>query len=179
MREDCRRALSLLADGECSGARMHGAIDRLIADADMKELWERYHLIGQVLRREQVQLQLRPIADRVGAVVYRDLRALAPPKPRSRRRQVVAPLALALAAGTAMLAVFVLPEITRTSGNPDVAVGGDRPIAAANDQRWRRDDPLVRARLNQLVVEHQERAPSSGLAGVVSYAAVVGYEGRP
>ena len=97
---------------------------------------------------------------------------LAPP-----RWHQFAPVVTALAAAFALVAIFVIPDEAGT-GDPLVAGTDDLPFVAPTDQRWQLEDPMVRAKLEQLVVSHHERAPGPGLSGFVSYAAVVGHEDR-
>jgi sigma-E factor negative regulatory protein RseA len=65
MNEDPLQSLSLLLDGECSGAEMQRAIDRLLADSELQQCWERFHLAGHVLRGDAANQKVRLVARQV------------------------------------------------------------------------------------------------------------------
>ena len=51
--------LSALVDGELAGRNALGLYDSVERDPALRAAWERYHLIGQVLRGERVQRDRR------------------------------------------------------------------------------------------------------------------------
>ena len=180
MTEDPRQTLSALLDGECSRRQMHRAITSLLADEDHRQCWERYLLFGRVLRGEPVSRAARRVAPGVRAALAATVRELPPQPSAGLQTRLFAPLAAALAAGVALLAVLIGPtgpfdvsnSAGRSMGNPGFA-------GVQGEPRWQRADPLLRTKLDQLLVNHHERAPAPGLPGFVAYASVVGYEGRP
>jgi hypothetical protein len=101
-----------------------------------------------------------------------------PARPRSRRWRQYVPLTSALAAALAMVAIFVVPGEFDTT-DAGIVDAGNIPSVATTAQRWQRDDPFLRAKLDELLVSHHELTPGSGLSGFVSYADFVGYEDRP
>lgn len=210
MKEDSRQTLSALLDGESSGLEMQHAVDRLLSDCELRQCWERYHLVGHALRRERLDSDVRLMSDRVHEALA-DVSLAEPiaaeagldqpdssqgavsgsamtPGPSNDRLPVRVPLApprwrqfapvvTALAAAFALVAIFVIPDEAIT-GDPLVAGVDDPPLVAPIDQRRQVEDPMIRAKLEQLLVSHHERAPGPGLSGFVSYAAVVGHEDR-
>jgi sigma-E factor negative regulatory protein RseA len=199
MSEDPRQSLSALLDGECSPRETRSAVDGLLGNVELTACWERYHLIGRAMRAEPIDTQAREIAGRVrGALGANVLHMPARTRYPSRapiHTRLFAPLATALAAGVALLAVVIGPTGPFDLGSPvsadkapvtamlpfgSVGSGSDAAVTrAVSDVRWQQADPIVRAKLDSLVVSHQERLSEEGLPGFVSYAAVVGYEGRP
>jgi sigma-E factor negative regulatory protein RseA len=185
MTEVSRQTLSALLDGECSSAEMHRAIDQLLADEALRQCWERYHLIGHVIGRQPVAGAVRTVAPHVREMLAAE--AVLPMTPRRKRPRLVrfAPMTAAIAAGFALVAVFVVPfdprgEFAPSAGIADARRANEALIAGATpDDRSRKNDPLLRARLEQLVVNHHERAAGPGLSGFVSYATVVGRPGQP
>ncbi|MGB5832505.1 MAG: RseA family anti-sigma factor, partial [Thiohalocapsa sp.] len=153
-------------------------IDRLLADTDLKLVWERYHLIGRVLRHEHVNRDAAWVASQVRDRLTSENVVPITPRPATGRLRSAAPLATALAAGLALVAVFLVPLGPVDVVDPPALDRQGRSLIAESDRRWQRDDPLLRGRLDQLVINHHERAPGPGLSGLVSYAAVVGYESR-
>ena len=197
MNEDSRQSLSVLLDGECSGPEMQRAIDQLLADGEMQQRWERFHLASHVLRGEHADLSGRLAGRRIldslagldpvqpgGARTSwsssgpGSARAKMPARPRSRRWRQYVPLTSALAAALAMVAIFVVPGEFDTT-DAGIVDAGNIPSVATTAQRWQRDDPFLRAKLDELLVSHHELTPGSGLSGFVSYADFVGYEDRP
>jgi len=185
MTEVSRQTLSALLDGECSGSEMHRAIDQLLADEALRQCWERYHLIGHVIGRQSVVREARTIAPRVREALAPEALLPMTPRRRSPRFHHFAPLMAAIAAGFALVAIFLIPFGPQDAFAPSAvtadAHGTDDALTAgaAPDQRTRRDDSLLRARLEQLVVNHHEQAAGPGLSGFVSYATVVGRPGQP
>lgn len=175
---------------------MQSAIDRLLAEGELRRCWERYHLVGQVLRRQTVGKDARLVAAHVrdalaGEISKRENSsrgtASGPTRvstgDRSRpvarlmptRWRQFAPLATALAAAFTLVGILAIPD---EPGSTDRLAAGPAgsPDIASTDRRWERNDSMIRAKLEQLVVSHHERAPGLALTGLASYAAVVGYE---
>ncbi|MFE8033192.1 sigma-E factor negative regulatory protein [Thiohalocapsa marina] len=203
---DLQQTLSALLDGECPARALGPELDRVLGDPDARARWERYHLIGRLMRSEAVDLDARDIAARVRERIGSDLvpmrrRTRLPSRTWSpaRIRQVV-PLASALAASVAVLAV-VIGSSGMPGFDPGFEPGGPGPLVAAEpgeptwtqpqlqpgssaegaalataEPRWQQSDPLVRAKLDSLLLDHQERLSQTGMPGFVSYTAVVGYE---
>lgn len=198
MTDEQRQRLSALLDGEGGALDQGQAIDEAIADAQLREHWERYAMISRALRGEPVSTAARELAPRVAAALAE---APAPPaalparppargwghrRPGGGGRRLPRPvLGVALAAGVALVAVVVGP---RLGGHLDGAAPAARLAARAPAtviERWRVDQddlaPLIAVvnapRLNELLVSHRERSVNNGLTGFMPYATVVGYGG--
>lgn len=168
------QTLSELLDGECSGPQVHDAIDALLTDEALRQRWERYHLIRHVIARQPVTRDLRTIAPRVREALAPETVLTMTPRRQPRQLRQFAPLTAAIAAGFALVAMVLVPFGPADEFAPG-PLSADAPVADQRPESGRpQDDPLLRARLEQLVVSHHEQAAGPGLAGFVSYATVVG-----
>lgn len=52
MKDRMRESLSALCDGECNELELRRVLNHVNDDADMREEWRRYHLIGALMRDE-------------------------------------------------------------------------------------------------------------------------------
>ncbi len=112
MKDHQRQALSALVDGELPASQAGGLLDALGRDPELRDQWERYHLIGGALRGEAASLAYREIAERTRARIAAEPTVLAPAAARPRRPSRLAPFAgVALAASAAFLAVFAVPAL--------------------------------------------------------------------
>ncbi|TVQ92629.1 MAG: hypothetical protein EA400_03395 [Chromatiaceae bacterium] len=200
MTDEQRQRLSLLMDGECGPLETRRAIDEASNDAHLRACWERYQLIGQVLRGESVILPARGIAAGVAAAVAREPTPLRPP----RRRQPPAAgasapiIGVALAAGLVLLAVVVGPRLDGPLARPNLpgnvltetavaatwqtfgglvqsGVQGGRAVPVTD--HWQVGEPAVASRLNELLVNHRERAAVTSFTGPIPFVTVVGHAG--
>jgi sigma-E factor negative regulatory protein RseA len=182
--------LSALVDGELADRKALSLRDALDRDPALSTTWERYHLIGQVLRGERVSLDARGVA----AAVRERLRSeSAPPTAElavARVRVWRPPFAgAALAAAAVLLAVFAVPGLYQ---GPESAPLARTPLAAAapfaltadarefdevqQPRRWQTDREALASRLDLFLVNHQEATPVAGVNGMLPYATLVGYE---
>jgi hypothetical protein len=179
MNDEQRRLISQLMDGECSEAELSRAIDCLLADVQLQQTWKRYLLIGQGIRQETIRYDIRSQADPSHKSPLFDPRSSLKHRGISRWRiGLTVPLGVALAAGLALIALVLLPEKSVVKVAP-IATTAPDSATREPEQRWQRDSPLPRAKLDQLIVDHQERAGGPGITGVASYVPVIGYEGQP
>jgi sigma-E factor negative regulatory protein RseA len=178
--EQQRQRVSALMDGEVGRFEAAAAVTDLMRSPDLTGRWERWHLIGRALRGEPNDLAARATAERVSAAIAAHERPgrAAPgagglPAPRPWR-----PIAGAIAAGILALGLAVVligPVEQAWQPRGSLADARQQPTA----ERWQQSDPAVRARLDRLLVNHQEQVAGLGRTGVAAYAAVVGYERRP
>ena len=52
MSEQLKESLSAVMDGEADEFEIRRVLDEATSDAELRGVWERYHLIGSVLRGE-------------------------------------------------------------------------------------------------------------------------------
>jgi negative regulator of sigma E activity len=175
MNRPAEETVSVLVDGETGSDALPGALDQLLADDALKACWARYQLISLCLRREPMAVDARDVARRVSdALSQQAVVPMVRPARGSRVRAVI-PIASALAAGLALVAIFVAPQLSTTSYSPPRPLAGLPPAAGA-PARWHSADPVLRAKLDRLIVSHNENAAGPVLTGVMAYAAVVGHE---
>ena len=65
MSEEIRERLSALVDGELGEPEAVGMLDRLNVDAELKQVWERYHLVSDVIRNNLPVFASVDLVDRV------------------------------------------------------------------------------------------------------------------
>lgn len=132
--------LSALADGELDAASVAGACARWRADASAQETWHAYHLIGDVLRSED--LAGEPRSDHAAVLKLRERLASEPVPlspglaavhraPAPRRARPWATLS-AIAAGFAAVAVVLVVLRGQPGDEPDRALDVARRDAATS-----------------------------------------------
>jgi negative regulator of sigma E activity len=135
--------LSALFDGELAPQQAEMVIRRALKDPAMRSRWERYAVIGACLRGEPLAAGRGPnLADRVRARLAaeteqaeRGLQVTVPAAMVSRARALFGRGALggAIAAGVAVLSVFVVRSIAPAPGDAGtlVAQGAAVPVATS------------------------------------------------
>lgn len=165
--------LSAFMDNELDELDTRRLLAALAEDAALRAAWERYHLVGAVLRREP--LAPADVATRVAA----QLRAQ--PVPR-RAWRPLARLAgqLAVAASVAAIAIVGAQWWLNPGGEPPLTTAQNAapPVEylRARGSRWDTNQREVENTLNAYLVEHNEFALTSGVSGMLPYVRVVGYD---
>jgi sigma-E factor negative regulatory protein RseA len=159
-----RQTLSALMDGHSDSDQFDGACGLWRSNAQARECWHTYHLIGDVLRSDE--LAARPARDAAFLSAVRSRLAQEPvplaPAPiapaaavgdaKRWRGRLVAPMAVA-AGFVAVAGVLVVTRV----GNPDVAPAV--PVAAGNGQPdvMVANGQLIRdARLDRYLAAHRQ-----------------------
>jgi sigma-E factor negative regulatory protein RseA len=183
MSDDQRQRISELQDGELESNAAARLLDALVSDPRLQGDWERYHLIGQVLRGEPVMVERRAIVAEVRQQLSAEPTILAPARLQGVRRGRLRPsTGMALAAAAAIFAVFVLPGLLNRSSllapvPPAAPTFAGQPSAGMPvTKRWDLDRPELVSKLDLYLVNHQENAPAVGAKGMLPYATLVGYE---
>jgi sigma-E factor negative regulatory protein RseA len=176
--------VSALSDGALDDHGLDELRAELQQDPGLREHWERYHLIGQLIRREPIRLDARGMGDRVSAALAREPDNVTRLPTRRTPRSGVAPFAgAALAAAAAFLAVFAIPGLFHWMGDDAAVVDtrGTAPrLAGPNLVRgapaiWEQH-PELASKLNLYLLNHQESAPAAGVRGVLPYVSFVTYD---
>lgn len=177
MNEVMRERISALVDGQMEQAEAVKLLDSVTRDGEMARVWERYHLIGDVLRREHVELLGAELRHRVHEDLAREPSSLRPSRETRRRLPKLRPMSiggLALAASVAIAAVLVLrPQGSMVAPFPAQLAGVSQKADAG--VRWDIGHPAVEARLNNYLVTHSEHA-GDGVQGMLHFARIVSYD---
>ena len=182
MNEQQREQLSALLDGELPQELVEPNLRVLGADSEMRAAWERYDLIGSILREEPVHPEYRSIADRVRAQLREEKVVPLPKRARAdRSSRWQAWGGIGLAAAAAFFTVFVAPQFFSSDwpGEPQMAASlslSQKFSPAENYPQWSLDQPELAQKLDRFLVNHQLRSPAARIQGFLPYAMVVGYE---
>lgn len=192
--DDMKEKLSALVDNELDELDERRVMKALESDADLRQTWERYHLVRSVLHQELDVLVPSGMAARVAAQIESE-----PANAARFRRGKVNRIAgtLAMAASVAVIAVAAVQWFNRPATAPIPFLAGQsvpvNPVAApvpslvadqsmpdnfirAGATRWDVKEPETESTLNAFLVEHNEFASSSGIGGMMPYVRVVGYD---
>jgi sigma-E factor negative regulatory protein RseA len=180
MIQEKKQRVSALVDGEYAGASADLVAD-VAGDDELRGVWERYHLIGQALRGENIDPRAQSTAGALAPTLDAESALIRVPGSRWGLRGRIAPVAGAvLATAAALLAMVSVPPLFQ---GLDIAPGraatvADRGWVFIDDaRRWREQPPALSSKLDRLVVNHQAAVPSVGMDGMLSYAALVGHGG--
>ncbi|HEY5682689.1 MAG TPA: sigma-E factor negative regulatory protein [Sulfuricaulis sp.] len=175
--EDNREKLSALVDNELNDLDERRVLTALEQDVELRNTWERYHLVRSVLRQDMDTVLSPEIAKRVSASIEKD-----PVSAISFPRQKVIQLigTFAIAASVAAIAIAGVQFLNRPHSGPVASLAVNEPapenIIRAGTTRWDRKEPETESALNNFLVEHNEFASSSGIGGMMPYVRVVGYD---
>jgi len=199
--------VSALLDNELSDHESDSVLAKISQDSDLQQCWERYHMIGDVMRGESLNLRAGEISQRVKKDIDSEPAIISIPKKgksRSWKSNWIKPAAgAALAASVATVVVLnttdllgldesiqsakvasITPTPTPTQSIVTVAnINSAVPIQAPHQTlpgtRWKNlKEPSLQSRLNSYLVNHSEYvAPGTGM-GVMPYATFVGYDSK-
>ncbi|MCU7923659.1 MAG: sigma-E factor negative regulatory protein [Candidatus Thiodiazotropha sp. (ex Dulcina madagascariensis)] len=178
--------LSALVDDELPESEISGEINKLTQNPSSRDIWSRYHLIGDAMRSELGTLHHTGIAQAISSRLEDEPVVLAPAAlKRSARPRKRALTGLAVAASLAAVAVVMAPQMINPEGSeaPQQALAVNRPpetktlYVAEDGTRWELlKKPKVESRLNAYLVNHQEFSPSSNIKGIMPFATFVSYD---
>ena len=185
MTEHEQERLSALVDDELPHAEISAAIKRLSSNDTQHATWSRYHLMGDVLRRELGPLVDPQMAARIHDRIADEPTVLAPGALKRPTPHWLKPAAgVAVAASVAAMAVVMAPQLISPEqvATPTAAVALNQPktqhvYVAETGTRWEMlQKPKVESRLNSYLVNHQEYAPAGNMKGIMPYATFVSYD---
>lgn len=190
MTDKLNEQISALLDNELSDTEMATVLTGLNQQHELRRKWDRYHLIGDIMRGEPVQLKATEISERVKRQIDSEPAIISMPKKTvtsARKYNWAKPVAgAALAASVATIAVVSAPgflgldepagpQLTATNISTTV------PVAHWNNSgtRWKNlSEPSLETRLNGYLVDHSGHvSPGTGI-GVMPYTTFVGYDNR-
>lgn len=187
MTEQEQERLSALVDDHLNRNEILTALGRLAADAQQQATWNRYHLIGDAMRRETGPLVDSLLAQRISRSIEAEPVVFAPAALKRPPAKWFRPAAgVAIAASVAALALTIAPQFINpeqgTPQTPAVAINPAPPAqliyVAEDGTRWELlGKPKVESRLNSYLVNHQEYAPAGNMKGIMPFASFVSYDG--
>jgi sigma-E factor negative regulatory protein RseA len=186
MTEQELERLSTLVDDELPPNEIGVEVQKLNQQAEARESWARYHLIGDAMRREMGSLYTPSLAQSISQRLENEPVVLAPAAiKRSGAFQRKAWVGMAVAASLGAVALVMTPQLINQEGSATQPAVAAQPAAsktyyvAQDGTRWELlKKPAVESRLNKYLVNHQERSPSSNIKGIMPYATFVSYDGK-
>lgn len=193
MNEQNREQISALMDGELE----HGApsvLNALEDNQEYRDVWHRYHLIGESLRGnlpEHIDLHL---ADRIRASIQNEPAILAPARNTTRNPFIKPAIGFAIAAS---VTVAVILGVKQAGVGPAATIAPAPVVAASQTPPQQQNyqvvrvtgDPAIRnpaqnygatadarTRLNRYLVNHNEYRSSAGVQGMLPYVRIVAHE---
>ena len=154
-------------------------LEQVSKDAALADEWERYHLVGAVMRKEHHHYE-PAFSERVRAQIEAEPSLLAPNNlaqdyektgaGSGRNRGLIT--TLAIAASIAAITVIGLPLKSIFDDSTPSSAFAD----ATNATRWQTKQPEFESRLNEFLVEHGEFSTASNMNGLIAYAKFVSYD---
>lgn len=193
MNDKTREAISALMDGEADELEVHRSLNQLKESPELREQWQRYHLMGAVLKEEASIVNLN-LADAVAAAIDEDLDAGVSPSTDSIATNIQARPAWysrfaggAVAASVALAVVLgfqqfnpgtdELPvQLVQNIANPSVQA---MPVAATTGGVSSQSAQQLadkQAKLQQYLLEHAEHAALNTSRGMMPFARVASFE---
>jgi sigma-E factor negative regulatory protein RseA len=186
MTEQEYEKLSALVDDELTEDEISIEIRKLSGNSSNRDVWSRYHLIGDAMRGETGPLYHSGLAQEISKRLEDEPVVLAPGAMKYRKGlKKRTYTGLAVAASLAAVAVVLAPQMI----NPESSESPQQNVAAAQQPepntlyvvedgtRWELlKKPKVESRLNSYLVNHQERSPSSNIKGIMPFANFVSYD---
>jgi sigma-E factor negative regulatory protein RseA len=172
--KEMKMRLSLLLDGELQARDNPRLLDKIATDAELKAVWGRYHLIGDVMRAAGRHGAVdQDFAARVSAAVRAEPTALAPRRSGKAPSDLRSRIAhFALAASLAAIAVIVGKSLS--DGGSISAPQAVAQAPAEQPPTPQAVESTAEARFNDYLLMHNETAYLAGSAGMLPYARLVG-----
>ncbi len=187
MTEKLNEKVSALMDGDLAGSDAQDVIHDLKQSAELRQCWERYHLIGDALRNNLPPVVRHDLASRISAAIEADtsqpLPTVVPFVSRQKNKPApffLKPLAgLAIAASVAAVAVVsfdmggdVAPAVQTMAAAPAQMQGVNRLPVSVTPLVV--DEAAAQSRLNDYLVNHSQY--STVMQGeMLPSARIVGY----
>ena len=158
--------ISAFMDGELAQHEAGGALESLRGEDEARDVWRRYHLIGDLMRDPQALSA--GFATRVGERIAQEPTVLAPP-PLPRRIEAARMPVWALSAAASLAAVALVGWVAFGPGEePQVALS---PPQVPQVQEAQQVAPPAAA--NDYLLAHQGYSPRNSLQGAAPYVRTV------
>lgn len=171
--KELRMRLSMLLDSDLDGRDNPRLIDRIEQDNELKSTWERYNLIGDVIRSRNGQLAGADFSARVRESIEKEPTVLAPKVFKDMSKAKPSVLSLGLAASLAVVAVLVGKSVSDHAEVFQTASKAVPEISQVATKSADSSENVAESRFNDYLVMHNETAYMAGSAGMLSYARLV------
>lgn len=160
-----KERISALMDGEASASEVGHALSGLKTDADLRRIWDTYHLIGDSIRGHVAPA----LAEKVSRQLAAEPSILAPQRrvPRTRVARLAFRAAAAVA-GIALVAWLALPGL---DPEPQQIAGSTPPATSVMAVTT-----PVAVGVENYLFAHQNYSPVGAIQGVASYLRTVADE---
>lgn len=169
-----KEKISEMLDDELNDIDHQHLIHKLREDAELRTVWERYHLMRAAIRRELDVMVSPALADRIASDIREESRPGTPFTARiPRMTRYLA--GMAVAASVAAVAIINLQPVSPLKTPAVLTAGGakqENVAAVSADPKQSQQNTL-----NSYLVEHSQFAPSAGMNGMMSNIRIVGYSG--
>lgn len=172
--KELRMRISMLMDADLDGRDNPRLVDKLEEDAELKATWERYHLIGDVMRSPGCPVAGRDFAAKISALVAEEPSVLSPRALKRGRAARPAVVNWALAASLALAAVLVGKSVNEHSAVFQSASVGPSANVQLAAQAPEPAENQAESQFNDYLVMHSETAYMAGSAGMLPHVRLVG-----
>jgi len=160
--------ISALMDGELSPEEAERELRRVAQNPELQQAWDAYHLVGDVLRGEQ--LAPGRLRERVLERLELEPTVLAPKPSILKRHAVIYPMyAAASVCAITLVAWLALPLI----GGPGETPAGIATAVPANPGMQPVSNVPDDGTMNEYLLAHQGMSPSTALQGLAPYVRTV------
>lgn len=170
-------AVSLLMDNALgSAAERHQVLQHLADNPSSQHYWQRYHLIGDVMRQDFSVPQPSPLQHRIHLTLAQEP-PLSQPRAPSLAKRLFPPLAsLALAASVAAVAIVGLQQLTLEPQNDPLPLLAHSPhpspslaTIALTENNWDVPQSAVAQALDRYWLNHNESMVAPAYTQTVRY----------
>ncbi|MBU6470693.1 MAG: sigma-E factor negative regulatory protein [Gammaproteobacteria bacterium] len=183
MTERLRGQVSALADNELPESEHELLLRRFATEGYLRHCWERYHLIGEAMRKSLPQVDTRGFADRIMQALAGEATA-----PELRKLRRIPALRVAASVTAAVCVAVVALAVTRFGGSPGHLAAAPAeivpPVSAlrttpvgygAVSAAWNGNTPEVQAELNNYIINHTETSAALGRPDPLPYFYITTY----
>ena len=189
MTDKLREQVSALADDSLLEGEHELLVRRFGVDRSLRLCWERYHLIGEAMRKGLTPMDTRGFADRIMAALNSEPVHQEPIRTGLLAYMSKAFAGMAVAASVAAVAVIGLRHDTghsnQSASAPSEIVPSNTRFSVSpaaygtvSNATWNGNTPDVQAQLGNYLINHNEMAASLSQPGVLPYFYIATYDPR-
>ncbi len=194
--------ISALMDGELSSQERELAIDYVKDDLEVKQNWQRYHIIGDTMRNTLPSMVQPDLAEKLNKMLENEPAILAPKSTVNSNKKIASKdftkpfIGLAIAASVTAVAIFGIQNTEQQTPSVDGSApqvvsneGGslsnlEQSLATAIPKTVRTvkyepvENTIEATRLNSYILNHNQFNSRMGVQGVSPNARLVGHESQ-